>query len=109
MEPGSFKIRHQPVHVTASGAVCRIHVGRGLALNPNLANDWLNIVSGDSEFPRFDTNPPGGITAWYSMRLTALAEDNEDAFDLDLESAMSIYDARDKARCDDWRQAFGHV
>lgn len=41
------------------------------------------------------------------MRLTALAEDSEDAFDLDLESAMSIYDARDEARCDDWRQDFG--
>ena len=43
------------------------------------------------------------------MRLTALAEDNEDAFDLDLGSAISIYDARDEAHCDEWRQVFGDV
>ena len=83
MTTGGFKTRQQAVDAIASGAVDMISIGRGMALNPNLANDWLNIEGGDSEFPRFDTNPPGGITAWYSMRLTALAEDNEDAFDLD--------------------------
>lgn len=109
MATGGFKTRQQAVDAIASGAVDMVSIGRGMALNPNLANDWLNIEGGDSKFPRFDTNPPGGVTAWYSMRLTALAEDNEDAFDLDLESAMSIYDARDEARCDEWRQVFGDI
>jgi len=109
MATGGFKTRQQAVDAIASGAVDMVSIGRGMALNPSLANDWLNMKGGDPEFPRFKSNPPGGVTAWYSMRLTALAENNEDAFDLDLDSAMSIYDARDEARCDVWRQAFGDV
>ena len=109
MATGGFKTRQQAVDAIANGAVDMVSIGRAMAVNSSLANDWLSAEGGDPKLPRFTTNPPGGVTAWYSMRLTALAEDNEDAFDLDLKSAMSIYDARDEARCAEWRQAFGRI
>lgn len=108
MATGGFKTRQQAANAIANDAVDMVGVGRAMALNCNLANDWLSIDGSDPVLPRFSTNPPGGVTAWYSMRLTALAEGNEDTFDLDLASAMSIYEARDEARCDKWCQAFGH-
>jgi 2,4-dienoyl-CoA reductase-like NADH-dependent reductase (Old Yellow Enzyme family) len=106
MATGGFKTRQQAVDAVASGAVDMVSVGRGMALNPHLARDWLSDGSGDPEFPKFATAPPGGVTAWYSMRLTALAEDREDGFSLDLESAISLYEMRDAGRCEDWRIAF---
>ncbi|WP_255855420.1 NADH:flavin oxidoreductase/NADH oxidase family protein [Marinobacterium rhizophilum] len=107
MATGGFKTRQQAVDALASGAVDMVSLGRAMALNPRLAHDWLSSAGGDPAFPKFDTNPPGGVTAWYTMRLTALAEDNEGEFSLDLESAMSLYDARDAQRSDRWRNAFG--
>ncbi len=107
MATGGFKTRQQAVDAVESGAVDMVSVGRAMALNPHLARDWLSVDGGDPEFPKFHTPPPGGVTAWYTMRLTALAEDSEDEFSLDLDSAISLYDARDARRCDDWRNTFG--
>ncbi|WP_218281521.1 NADH:flavin oxidoreductase/NADH oxidase family protein [Pseudomonas sp. LPB0260] len=109
MATGGFKTRQQAVDAVRSGAVDMVSVGRAMALNPHLARDWLSAAGGDPAFPRFDSTPPGGVTAWYTMRLTALAEGNEDEFSLDLESAMSIYEVRDAGRCDAWLEAFALV
>lgn len=109
MATGGFKTRQQAVDAVESGAVDMVSVGRAMALNPHLARDWLSVGGGDPAFPKFDTTPPGGVTAWYTMRLTALAEDHEDEFSLDLESAMSLYDVRDAERCDAWRKAFARL
>lgn len=109
MATGGFKSRQQAIDAVESGAVDMVSIGRAMALNPHLAHDWLSIDGGDPEFPRFDTNPPGGVTAWYSMRLTALAEDKEDEFNLNLESAMSIYDKRDAERCEGWCKTFDYL
>ncbi|WP_324730800.1 NADH:flavin oxidoreductase/NADH oxidase family protein [Pseudomonas paeninsulae] len=109
MATGGFKTRQQAVDAVESGAVDMVSVGRAMALNPHLARDWLSVGGGDPAFPKFDTTPPGGVTAWYTMRLTALAEDNEDEFSVDLESAMSLYDVRDAERCDTWRKAFARL
>ena len=98
MATGGFKTRQQAVDAVRSGAVDMVSVGRAMALNPHLARDWLSAAGGDPAFPRFDSTPPGGVTAWYTMRLTALAEGNEDEFSLDLESAMSLYEVRDAGR-----------
>ncbi|MGP9765989.1 oxidoreductase [Halomonas sp. AOP13-D3-9] len=75
MLTGGFKRRDQAVEAIASGAVDLVGVARAMALNPRLADTWLSEEGGDSKFPRFESGPPGGITAWYTMRLTALGED----------------------------------
>lgn len=68
---GGFKHRAQTLSSLARGAVDMVGVARAMVLTPSLANDWLIKNAGDPVFPRFEAVPPGGITAWYTMRLTA--------------------------------------
>jgi 2,4-dienoyl-CoA reductase-like NADH-dependent reductase (Old Yellow Enzyme family) len=108
MLTGGFKRRDQAVDAVASGAADMVGLARAMVLNPRIAQDWLSEAGGDPEFPRFDSNPPGGITAWFTMRLTALGEDQEDAFRLELPAAIRVYEERDAQRCIKWRKKFPH-
>lgn len=109
MATGGFKKRQQAVDAVASGAVDMVGLARAMVLNPQLAEDWLAEEGRDPEFPKFESNPSGGITAWYTMRLTALGEDQEDAFRLDLPTAIRIYEDRDAQRCTKWSEKFSHL
>ncbi|MEM9031968.1 MAG: oxidoreductase, partial [Pseudomonadota bacterium] len=59
-------------------------------------------------FPRFANAPEGGVTAWYTMRLTQLGQDRETADVGDLKTAIDAYDTRDRDRAAVWRAYFGH-
>ncbi|MEH6583140.1 MAG: NADH:flavin oxidoreductase/NADH oxidase family protein [Halioglobus sp.] len=109
MATGGFKKREQAIDAVASSAVDMVGIARAMVLNPALAKTWLREEGGDPEFPKFDSNPPGGVTAWYTMRLTALAEDQEDNFSLDLPAAIRIYEDRDEQRCIKWREKFSQL
>lgn len=106
MATGGFKKREQAMDAVSSGAVDFVGLARAMVLNPRLAEDWFTDEGGDPDFPKFESNPPGGITAWYTMRLTALGEDREDSFTLDLPSAIRIYEERDAQRCLAWQKKF---
>jgi 2,4-dienoyl-CoA reductase-like NADH-dependent reductase (Old Yellow Enzyme family) len=106
MTTGGFKTRIQAADAVASGAVDMVGIARALVLDSNLASTWLSEQALDPVFPRFESTLPGGVTAWYTMRLTALGEDREDAFDLDLPAAMKLYEERDAQRCVQWREKF---
>lgn len=106
MATGGFKKREQAVAAVASGAVDMVGLARAIVLNPRLAQVWLSEDGADPEFPKFDSTPPGGITAWYTMRLTALGEDREDSFVMDLPTAIRMYDERDAKRCIQWKEKF---
>jgi 2,4-dienoyl-CoA reductase-like NADH-dependent reductase (Old Yellow Enzyme family) len=106
MATGGFKRREQAIDAVASGAVDMVGLARAMVLDPRLSEVWLTEEGGDPDFPRFESNPPGGITAWYTMRLTALGEDREDAFTLDLPSAIRIYENRDAQRSIAWRKKY---
>ena len=92
----------------ASGVIDVVGLGRAMVLDPCLAKTWLINGGRNLDFPRFESAPPGGITAWYTMRLTALAEDRENTFPIDLISAIHDYEDRDAMRCEIWKQKFGH-
>ena len=109
MLTGGFKRRDQAIEAIASGAVDIVGVARAMVLNPRLAKTWLSAGGGDPDFPRFEFTPPGGITAWYTMRLTALGEDRETLFDMDLPLAIREYEARDAQRCLKWQKQFAHL
>jgi 2,4-dienoyl-CoA reductase-like NADH-dependent reductase (Old Yellow Enzyme family) len=109
MATGGFKARQQAVDAVASGAVDIVGLARAMVIDPQLAKMWLTEEGGDPKFPKFDSNPPGGITAWFTMRLAALAEDQEDNFELDLSSAIRIYEERDAQRCIKWKEKFGPI
>lgn len=106
MVTGGFEKREQAIDAVDSGVADVVSLGRAMALNPQLANVWLSEVGGDPEFPVFDAPPKGGVTAWYSMLLTAIAEDNEQSFDLDPKAAVEQYDGRDAQRCVTWAKKF---
>jgi 2,4-dienoyl-CoA reductase-like NADH-dependent reductase (Old Yellow Enzyme family) len=106
MLTGGFKFREQAATAVASEAIDVVGVARAMVLDPRLANSWLNEGGCDPDYPRFESAPPGGITAWYTMRLTALAEGREDQFTMDVASAIRAYEDRDALRCEKWQQKF---
>ena len=77
-----------------------------MVLDPAVAAKWLHRDGGDPQFPRFESPPAGGITAWFTMRLTALATGNEAAFDSTLSEAIDTYESRDAERIGTWQRAF---
>lgn len=103
MLTGGFQNREQAVTTLAEGSADAISIARAMVLNPSLANDWISEKGGDPEFPVFNAPPRGGVTAWHSMRLTALGEDSEERFNLSPASALKTYDMRDAERCERWR------
>lgn len=105
---GGFKSRDQALNVLASGVADSLGLARSLVLNPELANDWLSGTGADPVFPRFEAPPEGGITAWYTMLLTAIGNDSDSDFSLDLWPAIRLYEERDKARCAKWLCKFPH-
>jgi 2,4-dienoyl-CoA reductase-like NADH-dependent reductase (Old Yellow Enzyme family) len=106
MVTGGFKKRDQAIKAIASGTVDMVGLGRAMVLNPRLVADWLDGDNSDPAFPKFKSIVPGGITAWYTMRLTALAKDRENEFALDLDSAIGLYEERDAQRCIQWQKKF---
>ncbi|QMU56806.1 MAG: oxidoreductase [Boseongicola sp.] len=103
---GGFETREQAAKAIQDGSADGISLARAMVLNPSLANAWLSDAGGDPEFPMFVAPPRGGVTAWYSMRLTALGEDAENAFTMDPKAAMDAYEHRDAKRCVVWRERF---
>lgn len=103
---GGFGTRAQAVDAIENGKADAISIARAMVLNPSLANSWMDEASSDPDFPVFDAPPRGGVTAWYSMRLTALGEDSESQFEMTPASAMEAYDARDEQRCVKWQARF---
>jgi 2,4-dienoyl-CoA reductase-like NADH-dependent reductase (Old Yellow Enzyme family) len=99
---GGFKTREEAITSLQSNAGDMIGIARALVLDPKLANNWLNNTGIDPKFPRFSAPPEGGITAWYTMRLNAIGNDNESGFSLDLKAAIEAYENRDEARCIRW-------
>ncbi len=106
---GGFKTRAEALSSLRSGAVDMIGVARAMILNPALANSWLGEAAGDPDFPRFESPPLGGVTAWYTTLLTAVGNDDESNFALDISSAIRLYEERDELRCVKWRKKFSHL
>ena len=110
MVTGGFKAERQMTGAIDSGNVDVVGLARALVLDPAFPN---RLRSGSSEalaFPRFDAPPEGGVTAWYTMRLTALGEDRENddqhAGGRDLDAVVRDYERRDADRAAIWRERF---
>jgi hypothetical protein len=106
MLTGGFETREQAVAAIQDGAADAIGLARSMVLDPSLPNAWLSDRGGDPDFPQFDAPPKGGVTAWYSMRLTALSEYAEDGFNQSPAAALDTYEARDAERCSRWQERF---
>ncbi|MFA0442340.1 oxidoreductase [Vibrio sp. 10N.286.49.C2] len=103
---GGFKTREQIVDVLSSNIADSIGLGRVLILRPELPNDWIEGATIIPRFPKFQAPPPGGVTAWYTMLLTAIGNDNEREFNLELLPAIHAYETRDKSRISQWKKKY---
>jgi 2,4-dienoyl-CoA reductase-like NADH-dependent reductase (Old Yellow Enzyme family) len=106
MLTGGFKTRAQAEDAVASGTVDVVGLARALALEPALPNLWMADQTPEPVFPRFSDAPEGGITAWYTMRLTEIGADKETPDVRDLGQAIDEYEQRDKARTEVWLRHF---
>jgi len=106
MLTGGFKTRAQAADVVASGAVDIVGLARALVLEPSLPDLWSADQKTEPAFPRFSDAPTGGITAWYTMRLTEIGADKETLEFGDLGKAIEDYEARDKIRTEIWLRHF---
>ena len=81
MAASGFKKREQATGALADGDLDMVGLARPLVLDPDLPRRWMSETGGDPVFPRFSDPRPGAVTAWYTLRIAALAEDAEDAGD----------------------------
>lgn len=106
MLTGGFKTRAQAGEALNSGMIDIVGLARALILEPSLPNLWQKEEQPEPEFPRFSEAPEGGITAWYTMRLTELGADMETGVFGDMQKAIDDYEARDKYRTEIWLNYF---
>jgi len=109
MVTGGFKRRQQVVDALTSGRADLVGLARALALDPSLAERWRTDAHVDPVFPRFSSPPEGAVTAWYTMRLTEIGENREEASNSrpDLMTAVQAYAVRDRRRVTRWLDRFG--
>jgi 2,4-dienoyl-CoA reductase-like NADH-dependent reductase (Old Yellow Enzyme family) len=106
MLTGGFKTRAQAEDAVRSGVVDVVGLARALVLEPSLPNLWMENQMPEPSFPRFSDAPEGGITAWYTMRLTDIAADKETDEVGDLPRAIREYEVRDAKRTEIWSRHF---
>ena len=106
MLTGGFKTLDDATLAISHG-VDMIGLARAFALVPDLPNLWATGSSPSPIFPKFRSPPEGGITAWYTMCLTALGEDRDLPEPTDLESTIRAYESRDEQRVSIWKDRFG--
>ena len=107
MLTGGFKTQMQAEDAIESDAVDVVGLARALTLVPSLPNLWMSEQMPEPQFPRFSDAPEGGITAWYTMRLTEIGFDEETSKVGDLGQAIMAYEARDRTRTKIWLRHFG--
>lgn len=106
MLTGGFKTRAQAEDAVRSGVIDVVGLARALVLEPGLPNLWMADQTPEPVFPRFSDAPEGGITAWYTMRLTDIAADKETDDIGDLTQAIHKYEVRDAERTKIWARHF---
>lgn len=107
MVTGGFKRFEQAVDAVARGHADIIGLARALALDPELPTKWRTDRAANPEFPKFQNPPEGGVTAWYTMRLTELGNDRETSDAAELTEAINRYEQRDRERTAIWNTHFG--
>lgn len=105
MLTGGFKTYAQAIDTLLAG-VDVIGLARVLVLDPALPNACLSGETRAPSFPRFDNPPEGGVTAWYTMRMTELAEGRDLSGPECLSDMIREYEARDASRVATWNAHF---
>lgn len=106
MLTGGFKTLAQAEKAISDGTADIVGLARALILEPALPILWKANKTPKPNFPRFDHTPEGGVTAWYTMRLTEIAEGKSNFEFDDLDQALAAYEERDRKRTQTWLEHF---
>lgn len=107
MMTGGIKRKQMAEAAIASGAIDAIGLARALILNPFLPRDWMN-GSADPEFPSFTHTVPGGVTAWYTRAIKAIAEGMADMPERDMRAALKWLETVKSEQTAAWRSVASH-
>ena len=107
MLTGGIKTLSQAEGAVASGAVDVVGLARAFCLEPSLPNLWREGKVTEPAFPRFSETPEGGVTAWFTLRMTEIGDGDGGAVSDDLFDALKRYETRDKERTERWIEYFG--
>ncbi|WP_258546725.1 MULTISPECIES: oxidoreductase [Rhodobacterales] len=102
MVTGGFKTRAQAENAIVEGKADIIGLARALVVDPELPSFWLSGQRDESQFPRFKNPPEGGVTAWYTMQITQIANGGATLSPDDLVGAIEAYESRDETRRRIW-------
>ncbi len=102
MVTGGFKTLAQAETAICEGSADVVGLARALVIDPVLPSYWLSGRRGTPEFPRFQTPPEGGVTAWYTMQITRIAREEAALSPEELGATIADYESRDAARRRIW-------
>lgn len=107
MATGGFKTRQQAADAVSSESADLVGLARSMVLDPALPIAWTDPTGAGPEWPRFEEPGPGAITAWYTMRLTAIGKgvDIAEMASISPAEALAVYDERDLERVASWKAA----
>lgn len=106
MVTGGFKTLKQATAAVADGKADLVGLARALIIDPDLPTNWEMESATDPQFPRFENPPEGGVTAWYTMQITQIANGERDLSPADLPKAVETYEQRDLRRRETWTEHF---
>jgi len=106
MVTGGFKTREQAELAIEEGKADVIGFARALVIDPALPRKMLTDHSTNPMFPRFANPPEGGVTAWYTMQITRIANGENALSPDDLIEAIKEYEDRDRQRREVWAKHF---
>ncbi|MEP3049278.1 MAG: NADH:flavin oxidoreductase/NADH oxidase family protein [Roseibium sp.] len=107
MVTGGFKTLRQAKAGIEEGKADLVGLARALVVDPDLPKKWEIGRVPDPQFPRFDGPPEGGVTAWFTMQITRIANGESDLLPADLPDAIRVYEERDQQRRGIWTGHFG--
>ncbi len=107
MVTGGFKTFEQAESAVSQGKADIVGLARALVVAPDIPNKWQSGQEKHPPFPRFNAPPEGGVTAWYTMQITKIADGAEPLRADELTDAIDVYEARDRKRHAIWNDHFG--
>ncbi len=106
MVTGGFKTLQQAEQAIADGKADIVGLARALILDPDLPEKWQSSGAENPQFPRFSNPPEGGVTAWFTMQITSIANSEPLLDASDLVEAIERYEHRDQQRRASWNSHF---
>ncbi|MEL6572302.1 MAG: oxidoreductase [Pseudomonadota bacterium] len=106
MLTGGFKTFDQADAAVTDGVADVVGLARAFILHPDLPAQWQAVRQLAPTFPKFDAPPEGGVTAWYTMRLSEIGRDQPQDHAQTAQDALKAYAERDAARAGLWLEAF---